>query len=135
MKMKRLFIPICILLTAVGCVRYDIEELLISRDDVSLTWKGVEQFSYDPAGCQLGFDASGNEFRALSDNLSKWFILKCSQIPDVEGEELEADISWTGPTDTRTMKGLTFKVRKVTEDGMVWLWCKSAKIGVTIKRL
>lgn len=132
--MKRLIL-ICLVLVFTGCVRYDIEEILISRDSVSLTWKGVEQFSYDPASCQMSFNASKNEFRAQTDNLAGWFVLTCSEMPVAEGDEIEADLSWTGTTDNRSMKNLDFKVRKVSGDGMIWLWCKSAKIGVTIRRL
>ncbi len=124
-----------IVLTATGCHRYDIDEILISRDDISLTWKGVEQFAYDPATCQMGFNASKNEFRAQADNLSGWFVIRLTETPSAEGDETEADISWTGPSDTRSMKGLEFNVKKVSEDGRIWLWCRSAKIGVTIRKL
>lgn len=130
---QTLLLTLVVLMT--GCVRYDIEEILTGRDDISLTWKGVEQFSHDPASCQTGFNAAKNEFRAQTDNLSAWFVIRCSQMPVSEGDEIEADLSWTGPTNNKTMKGLDFKVKKVSGDGMIWLWCRSAKIGVTIKRL
>ena len=132
--MKRIFVLI-LALAAVSCNRFDVEEILLIRDDVSLTWKGEEQFSYDPVSCQMGYNASRNEFRAQSDNLSSWFVISCSEMPVNEGDEIIADISWTGVSDTRNMKELEFKVKRVSEDGMIWLWCKSAKIGVTIMRL
>lgn len=122
-------------LAAVGCNRFDIDEILLVRDDISLTWKGEEQFIYDPASCQMGFNASKNEFRAQSDNLSSWFVISCSEMPSSEGDEVRADISWTGAADTRSMKGLEFKVEKVSSEGMIWLWCRSAKIGVTMMKL
>lgn len=130
--MKKILPLILIILAASGCNRFDIEEILTCRDDISLTWKGVEQFAYNPATCQMGFNSAKNEFRAQYDNLSGWFILTCGEMPAAEDDEVTADISWTGPTDTRSMKGLEFKVEKVSADGMMWLWCKSAKIGVTI---
>lgn len=120
---------------ASGCTRYDIDEILLVRDDISLTWKGIDQFNYNPDDCQIGFSASRNEFRAQADNLSSWFVIRCSEMPAAEDDEIEADISWTGITDTRDMKGLKFKVKKISDDGMIWLWCKSANIGVTIKKL
>ena len=73
--MKRILL-LFLALTAIGCNRYDIDEILVSRNDISLTWKGVEQFSYDPATCQMGFNASKNEFRAQTDNLSEWYIIE-----------------------------------------------------------
>ena len=132
--LKNIFLILSIL-AAAGCNRYDVDEILLVRDDISLTWKGVEQFCYNPADCQMGYNASKNEFRAQADNLSSWFVITCSEMPASEDGEIEADISWTGVTYTRSMKGLEFKVKKMSGDGMIWLWCKSAKIGVTIKKL
>lgn len=130
--MKKIMLLAAMLLAA-GCNRYDVEEILLIRDDISLTWKGIEQFVYEPSGCQLGFNAERKEFRAHTDNLSSWFVLSFSAIPTEEGDEIEADISWTGANDTRNMKSLEFQVKKASDDGMLWLWCKSAKIGVTIR--
>lgn len=132
--MKRIFLLI-LAFAAVSCNRFDVDEILLLRNDVSLTWKGEEQFSNAPVLCQMGFNASRNEFRAQTDNLSSWFVIRCSEMPIAEGDEIEADISWTGAKDTRSMKGLEFKVKKVTSDGMIWMWCKSAKIGVTFMKL
>ena len=132
--MKRILLLILVI-TAAGCQRYDIDEILISRNDISLTWKGIEQFTYSPETCQLGFNAAKNEFRAQTDNLSGWFVLTCMVMPAAEGDEIEADIRWTGPSESRSMQGLKFKVKKVAGDGQMWLWCKSAKIGVTIRKL
>ena len=134
MLMKRIFLLV-LALAAVSFNRFDVDEILLIRDDVSLTWKGEEQFSYDPARCQMGFNASRNEFRAQTDNLSSWFVIRCAEMPVAEGDEIEADVSWTGVSDTRNMKGLEFKVKRISDNGMIWLWCKSAKIGVTIMKL
>ena len=133
--MKRITAILLLVFSVTGCVGYDIEEILTGRDDVSLTWRGEDQFRYDPATCQMGYNSERNEFRAQTDNLSSWFVFRCTVWPTVEDEDIEADVSWTGQTDTRTMKGLEFKVEKISKDGMIWLWCKSAKIGVTIMKL
>ena len=132
--MKKIFL-IILAFAAVSCNRFDVDEILLIRNDDSLTWKGEEQLSHDPALGQMGVNASRNEFRAQTDNLSSWFVIRCSEMPAAEGDEVKADISWTGPRDTRDMKGLEFKVKKVTSDGMIWMWCKSAKIGVTFMKL
>jgi hypothetical protein len=132
--MKKLLMLILVF-AAVSCNRFDMDEILLLRNDVSLTWKGEEQFVYDPESCQMGFNASRKEFRVQTDNLSSWFVISCSDMPSSEGDEIEADISWTGTTDTRSMKALKFKVEKVSSDGMIWMWCRSAKIGVTFMKL
>jgi len=132
--MKRILF-LSMLMMAAACTRYDIDEILVSRNDISLTWKGEEQFVYEPQTCQIGFNPVKGEFRAQADNLSSWFVMDFDTVPSAEGEVARADISWTGATDTRSMNGLEFQVRKVSGDGMIWLWCKSAKIGVTIRKL
>lgn len=134
MTMKKIMLLAAVLIAA-GCSRYDVDEILMIREDISLTWKGVEQFVYEPATCQIGFNAERNEFRAHTDNLSEWFVLTCMDMPSEVGDEIEADISWTGVNDTRSMRGLEFQTRKISEDGLIWLWCRSAKIGVTIRKL
>ena len=131
---KNIFLLLSALAFA-GCNRYDVDEILLIRDDISLTWKGTEQFCYDPSDCQIGFNASKNEFRAQADNLSSWFVINFQAMPVSEDDEIKADVKWTGSTDTRSINGLEFKVKKISDDGMIWLWCKSSKIGVTIKKL
>lgn len=135
MRLMKKIILMVLALAAVSCNRYDVDEILLPRNYVSLTWKGEDQFTHDPALVQLGFNAARNEFRAQTDNLSSWFVIRCHEMPVTEGDEIKADISWTGESDTRSMEGLEFKVRKVSSDGMIWMWCKSAKIGVTIMKL
>jgi len=135
MRLMKKLLMLILVFAAVSCNRFDVDEILLLRNDVSLTWKGEEQFVYDPASCQMGFNASRKEFRVQTDNLSSWFVINFSDIPASEGDEIEADISWTGTTDTRSMKALKFKVEKVSSDGMIWMWCRSAKIGVTFMKL
>ena len=135
MRLMKKLLMLILVFAAVSCNRFDMDEILLLRNDVSLTWKGEEQFSNAPVLCQMGFNASRNEFRAQTDNLSSWFVIRCSEMPIAEGDEIEADISWTGAKDTRSMKALKFKVEKVSSDGMIWMWCRSAKIGVTFMKL
>ena len=135
MRLMKKLLMLILVFAAVSCNRFDVDEILLLRNDVSLTWKGEEQFVYDPTSCQMGFNASRKEFRVQTDNLSSWFVISCSDMPSSEGDEIEADISWTGTTDTRSMKALKFKVEKVSSDGMIWMWCRSAKIGVTFMKL
>ena len=55
------------MITVSGCI-YDIDEILLQREDISMTVKGAEQFVYDPVTCQLGYNEAENEFRVLDDN-------------------------------------------------------------------
>lgn len=132
--MRKLMILTIITSIATGCV-WDIDEILLDRNDISLTMKGEDLFVYDPITCQLSFSSSDNIYRMYDDRLADWVIIKCSERPDTEGQILTADITWTASSSTKTERGLKFTVQKTSSDGKVWLWNKSQKIGIVIKNL
>jgi hypothetical protein len=119
----------------VSACRYDIDEILLSRDDISLTIKGELQMSFNENTCQLGYNTGRNEFRVYDEKLSDWFIVRCSAKPTSEGQELTAELKYTTNTDIKTMKGLKMEVQKLSSDGLVWLWEKDKKIGIIVKSL
>ncbi len=132
--MKRIIIFTAVL-AAVGCNPYDIDEILLQRDDISLTVKGELVFSYDPADCQLGQNEESGSFRVFDDKLGNWFILNCRTTPDTEGQSLKADLEYTSQTDTKKLNGLTFMVKKTDRNGYVWLWNDERKIGVIVRKI
>lgn len=119
----------------VSACRYDIDEILLSRDDISLTIKGELQMSFNENTCQLGYNTGRNEFRVYDEKLSDWFIVRCSAKPTSEGQEVTAELKYTTNTDIKTMKGLKMEVQKLSSDGLVWLWEKDKKIGIIVKSL
>lgn len=133
--MKRIIIIFTAVLAAVGCNPYDIDEILLQRDDISLTVKGELVFSYDPADCQLGQNEESGSFRVFDDILGNWFILNCRTTPDTEGQSLKADLEYTSQTDTKKLNGLTFVVKKTDRNGYVWLWNDERKIGVIVRKI
>ncbi len=132
--MRKILI-LMILLSAASCIRYDVDEILLVRDDISLTVKGVDQYVYNPLTCQISHNKTKNEYRVYDDKLSGWFLLKCSDMPTDEGQNITADLSWTGDKRQEIMKGLSFKVEKTDGSGKIWLWCKDKSIGIVIKNL
>lgn len=133
--MKRIFVIFTILFTAAGCCRYDVDEVLLMREDISITQKGEVMMSYDPLKCQMSHDKAKNIYRVYNDMIADWFIVKCSERPDNEGQELTADVTWTTSKDTKKEKGLKFVVEKTDAQGHIWMWNKSKKIGIVIKNL
>ncbi len=123
------------LATAVSCVRFDFEEILLPREDISLTIKNVEQFSFDPLTCQISHNITQNEYRVFDDKLSGWFVLKCREMPANKGQVVKADLTWTASKSTKSMKGLSFKVEKTDNTGKIWMWCEDKSIGIVIKNL
>jgi hypothetical protein len=133
--MKRIIIFMTIIASISGCTQYDVTELLLSRNDVSLTCRGVEEFVYVPESCQMGYNDKSNTFYVYEDRLSDWFSVVCDADPSAEGQELKADVSWTTKTSTRSFKELSFKVEKIDADGHIWLWNSTNVIGIVIKKL
>lgn len=132
--MRKLII-VMIMAFAVSCNPYDIDEVLLMRDDISMTMKGEVLFSYDPLTCQMSHNDSKNEYRMFDDKLSEWVIIRCGQRPSYEGQELTADLTWTSDSSVRTMKELTFKIERTDASGTIWMWCRKKSIGIVIKNL
>lgn len=116
-----------------GCQEYDIEEILLNREDISLTVRGKDELVYDPTTFQLGYNGQTNEFRVFSDDLGNWFSLRCDSRPSAQGESIKGDIKWTSTNTTRSKNGITFSVEKTDAEGHIWLWCKEEAIGVVVK--
>lgn len=133
--MIRLFkiLMLGILLTVMAsCDRYNVQEVLLSREDISLTWKKEPQVVYEPLTWQLGYNAGRNEFRVNDDSMANYFVFRSNARPDTEGQEVTAYVEWTVRTNIKRYQNLKFEVRKVSPDGRVWLWNKSQKVGVTL---
>ena len=133
--MKRFTIIAALLLAAAGCKGPDVEEVLLHRSDISLTWKGDVQVSYNPATCQMSFNDGSNTYRIYTDKLSEWFMVSCSENPVSQGQTLTADVSWTGPRSIKTFNGVEFKVEKTDGSGLVWLWSSTHTIGIIIRNM
>lgn len=128
-----------ILLVTAGCNGYnlqEVEEILISKDDVSLTVKGETVFVYDSDDCQLAYNDGRNQFRAMRDDMSDYFSLTSHQQLVHLGQEFTADLDYTVSGRVRTEKNLKFTVEKIDNSAnLLWLWSSSKKIGVVVKML
>lgn len=133
--MKRIVIIMIAFTLLTGCRRYDIDEILLQRDGISLTMKGEEVLVYDGDTFQLGYNSEKNEFRVFDDDLANWFVLTCTSRPSVEGQEVKASLSWTTTSTTKTRNGLNFTVEKTGPEGYIWLWCETEAIGVVVREL
>ena len=136
--MRRFGYLICLLLMAVSagsCVKYDIDEILLEREDLSLTWKGEDQVDYDPLTWQAGCNVRKGEYRVFDDSMANYFAVKCSEHPVNEGQDITADVVWTMKTTIKRYEGIRMTVRKLAPDGRIWLWSRSQQIGVVIKEI
>ena len=123
-----------IMLVLTSCTSKDeLAEALLESQEISLTWKGVVQVTYDQETFQLGYNSSRNEYRVYDDKLAYWFIVSCSEKPTSEGQTIKADISWTGISKTYSSKDMQLTVKKIDTSGLVWLWNQSEALGIIIK--
>lgn len=133
--MRKIFILALTALMLTSCKRYDIDEILLQRNDISLTIKGETVFALDPLEGQAGCNKDRNEFRAYNDDLGEWFTVRChTSVPD-NGGNVKADLKYTGSSATKSIKGVVFTVKNRDSSGKIWLWSKSEKIGVVIWEL
>lgn len=131
-----IIIGIALMLAAsTGCNRYHVEDILLPRNEISLTVKGADQIVYDEESWQLGYNDERNEFRIVNDKLNNWVILQCDAVPSTVGQSVTAYLEYTTSNDTRKLNGLTFTVEKTSPDGLIWLWNDDRKIGVVVKDL
>lgn len=134
--MRKIVILLSLLLLAAGCDKYD----GYNKDDlkygtIGLKVKGKTVFQYDSSSCQLACNKGKREFRAGTDNMSDYFIVTLSAIPEEEGQTLTGNITWTTIDDTVSMTGLNIKVMQIGSDGTLWLWCAKQKIAAVVKIL
>lgn len=123
---KRLVILALCALAAFGCEDDPDLELAKSSGDIRLEIGGKTVFLFDPLTCQTGFDQTGKEFRIHNDDMSEYFVLSLSHIPDQENEFITGDLSWTTPDGISSKKKMALETIQVTEDRM-WLLNRGSK--------
>lgn len=136
--MMNRFALVCIfllLMISAGCNPYEVDELLLQKEDVSLVVRGEVVFDYDGNTCQMSYNAKRCEYRVMDDDMAHYFLLRCNADLSDVGQEVTADLKFTTSTDVKEEKGLTFKVERVDQSEKFWLWCNSRKIGVVVRKL
>jgi hypothetical protein len=131
----RIICALCLVLSAAGCNRDGFNKSDLEITDVCLRVKGEEVFAYIPYATQMSLNRGRKEFRAGTDTMSDYFLLKMSELPREHGQVFTGTLQWTTADDIVTRTGLSFKVEKVGDDGTVWLWCAAQKITVVMKML
>lgn len=132
--MRYNIIILSFMLLLAGCAsRNELAEALLESQDISITWKGAVQVSYDPETFQLGYNSASHEYRVYDDRLAYWFIVRCSEKPTEEGQTVKAYVSWTGANKTYECKDIQLTVKKADSSGLIWLWNQTESLGIIIK--
>ena len=99
-----------------------------------MTIEGLPVFVYNEDKCQLSFNTDRNEYRAMTDDMTDYFLLKAHQKLTNIDQQFTADLTYTTSGTANTLKDLTFTIEKISnESGLVWIWCKDSAIGIVLK--
>ena len=120
-------------LTLAACAEYDINEVLLVRDDVSLTLRGKPQYVFAADDGQMATNADRTIYRYMTDDLMNWLDVKCQSKPGGVGENIIADIKWKSTISSGEENNLEFEIKQTDGSGMIWLWNKSNNIGLVIR--
>ena len=120
-------------LTLTACAEYDINEVLLVRDDVSLTLKGKPQYVFAADYGQMATNADRTIYRYMTDDLMNWLEVKCQSKPGGVGEKIIADIKWKSTISSGEENNREFEIKHTDGNGMIWLWNKSNNIGLVIR--
>ena len=140
MRKFRYIILLVVLATLVSCKgnknKIEMDQEMYNSDQVSLMVKGKKVFTFTEGTMQLGYNRSLRQFRAGNDDMSSYFVVTCSELPTTVGQELKGEIKWrTSGNSEKIASGVTFKVEKYENTGLVWLWCAADKTGAVVKIL
>ena len=91
-------------------------------------------FRFSPSLCQWAYNSQRLEFRAHTDTMSDYFMLKLNSRPEEEGSTVYASrIDWTEPNGMNRSKiNLALQVVKL-EGETIWLWDKASGLKMTIR--
>ena len=100
----------------------------------SLQVKGRTVFEYIPGNGQLAFNKGRKEFRAGTDNMSDYFVLKLVTLPVEEDQVIKGSLEWTTADNVMSLSSLDFRVMRMAQDTW-WLWNSKQKIALVVKEL
>ena len=120
-----------------GCdKRQEMQEAIMGTHNVLLNVRGTTVFSYDENKCQLAYNTERNEYRAMADDMSSWFVLKTQARMTTLDQEFDADLVYktSKDKDEKSEKNRTFRIIKIdNSSGLVWLNCSSRNINMVVR--
>lgn len=134
--MFRLFVAAALVLVLSSCDRTGgYNKADFADDTVSLKVDGNIIYQYYAGNGQLAYNKGRKEFRAGSDNMSDYFVLKLASLPGREEEVINGSLTWTTSDNTKTLKSVDFKVMQIKNQDTYWLWNSKQKIALVVKEL
>ena len=119
-----------------ACDRQGVSELapFLMDNTVRLELDGVKVFTYSESTCQLAFNEKRAEFRAQTDTMLDYFVLKLDGVPTRTGTRVEASLAWSTKTGESTKENITLDVKRISGD-VIWLCDADRRIAAVVKVL
>ena len=132
MKNLSRILILCAVLLACSCQERGYDKEFLEQQEVSLRIDKKTEFEYNPVNCQLAYNDSRREYRAITDNMSDYFILQLNAVPSSKTENVTGTLTWTGEDYLRNLNNLSFEVEKIS-GSKIWLWNQSSKAALVIQ--
>lgn len=130
----RFFIFIAILSLASCTLQNEMQAELLMDEVISIKWKGSTVIEYNSESFQQGYNDASHEYRIFKDDLSSWFIVKCSEKPVAEGQTITASIQWkVGSQSLKSFGNQKMVIKKADDSGRLWLWNETNSIGIILQ--
>lgn len=133
--MKKI-VPIVLfcLCTVLSCTTHTYNPDFLTDDTIRLEVGKKRIFTYTPSECQYAYNLDRHEFRAHTDNMSDYFIVRLNETPTREAQEVMAlSMEWTERNGmNKSKKNIVLQVVKL-EDNTFWLWNSRDGIKVTVR--
>ncbi len=132
--MRRSVLPaVLATLLLASCQRSTFTPEFLEDDTIRIEVGNDTPFAYQSATCQYAYNTGRCEFRAHTDNMSNYFLVKLDHRPTAVNEEVTANyIEWIERRGTdRIKKNVTLQVVKLEGDN-IWLWSSRENIKLSI---
>lgn len=131
------FAAVTAILLSSSCIKEtEMDPAMLESGQISLKVRGKTVFIYDEDDHQVSSNIHKLEFRVGSDDMTEYFIIHLDAFPAAVDQDVSADIRYvTGRGASRKRDGLSMKVVKTDDTGLVWLWCSRDRTGAVIRIL
>lgn len=132
--MKKWGLLLISIIALLSCERTKEYSAFVQKEGICLEINGIASFEHSDQDCQIAFNPNKKEFRAQTDDMSDWYIVQMSHIPQQVDEEIKASIKWTKYSSIGHKNNITLRVVRCEGDKM-WLWEPSGQTAVVIRVL
>lgn len=131
MKGKHILALILSLTAICSCVKNELNPEFVKSDAVRLVVSGREMLRYDELTFQMAYNSTLHEFRVHTDNMSDYYIVRLSKVPNSVNQEVSGEIVWNTASGDGSINNTAFKAVRL-EGGKIWLWDAADNVAVIV---